>query len=90
MGTAHVLQQEQPAAGPQNTVHLLQDSRGIGHVAQKEGADRLIEGGIGKGQVVDVGLAQLYHGARPTAAGHRQHLGAGVHRYHAASGRVER
>jgi curli biogenesis system outer membrane secretion channel CsgG len=90
MGTAHVLQQEQPAAGAQHTAHLLQNGRGIGHVAQKEGADYLIEGGIGKGQVVDVGLAQFHHSARPTAAGHRQHIGAGVHRHHAAAGRVER
>jgi hypothetical protein len=70
MGTAHMLQQEQPAAGAQDAAYLLQDGWGIGHVAEKEGTSYSIESGIGKGQVMDVGLAQLYHGARPTAASH--------------------
>jgi hypothetical protein len=90
MGTAHMFQQEQAAAKAQDAAHFLQNGQGIGHVAQKEGADYLIKGSIRKSQMVDIGLAQLYHGARPTAAGYRQHLGAGVHRYHAAAGRVER
>jgi hypothetical protein len=90
MGSAHMLQQEQPAAGAQDAAHLLQNSWGIGHVAEKEGTNYTIESGIGKGQVVSIGLAQLYHGPGPAATSRRQHLGAGVHRHHAAAGRKER
>ena len=60
----HVLEEQQPAVGPEQGAHAPEGSHRVGHGAEHEGGHHRVERPVGEGRVLDARLVHLdrHHG----------------------------